>query len=97
MKKDESLFIFGRLVPMEIVKHFREDEEAWGHYCDREHIIRLDSELEGEELMATILHEFGHALFKRLGWNQGINAEMEEAIAECYAIALVENFEIKLK
>lgn len=45
-----------------------------------------------EELMHTILHECGHALFYRVSINQGVSHEVHEFIVNNYATMLQENF-----
>lgn len=45
-----------------------------------------------EELMHTILHETGHALFYRVSINQGVSYEVHEFIVNNYATMLQENF-----
>lgn len=49
------------------------------------------------DLMHTVLHEFHHALTRRSGIYQGISEELDEVIADVFATALLEAFDISFK
>jgi Zn-dependent peptidase ImmA (M78 family) len=50
-----------------------------------------------EELLHSLLHEMGHALFYRVSINQAVSFETHEFIVNNYATMLLENFDIKPK
>jgi Zn-dependent peptidase ImmA (M78 family) len=50
-----------------------------------------------DELLHSLLHEMGHALFYRVSINQAISFESHEFIVNNYATMLLENFDIKPK
>lgn len=50
-----------------------------------------------EEMMHTLLHELGHAMFYRVSINQSISREVHEYIVNNYATMLLENFDITPK
>lgn len=50
-----------------------------------------------DDMIHTLLHEFHHALTRRSGIYQGISEELDEVIADVFATALVEAFDIKPK
>lgn len=50
-----------------------------------------------DDVMHSILHELGHALFFRVSINQSVSYEVHEFIVNNYATMLRENFDIKPK
>lgn len=89
------LNIFGRTVPWE--RKSLANSGEYGNYCYEEHKITIDEEINQTKFIITILHEFIHALFNRLGYDQIIEQCVEEMICENIPKGLVENFDIKVK
>ncbi len=50
-----------------------------------------------KELLHSLLHEAGHAMFYRVSIQQAVSFEIHEFIVNNYATMLLENFEIKPK
>jgi predicted Zn-dependent protease len=68
--------------------------------CDSEAgtiTIASDGSQASAELLHTLIHELGHALFRRTGVTQGISSEMEESIVDQYATMITEVFDMKVK
>lgn len=68
--------------------------------CDSEAgtiTIASDGSQPSNELLHTLIHELGHALFRRTGVSQGISTELEESIVDQYATMITEVFEMKLR
>lgn len=64
--------------------------------CDREKkIIHLHKEQSDREMLATLIHEIGHAVFSRISLVQCIGKDVEEVIVDALSVAVVENFDIK--
>ena len=59
--------------------------------------IKLHSYQQPREMLATLLHELGHATFRRCGFSQGIPEPMEEAIVEAMANMIVELFDLEFR
>ena len=61
-------------------------------------IISLNAIHESDkELLHSLLHECGHALFYRVSIQQAVSYEVHEFIVNNYATMLLENFEVKPK
>lgn len=95
MKKPKSFNVFGQEIKVRYVKNLIEDDEINGDYCQREKSIRIDSSLIGQALLSTMIHETIHAIFDRIGINQGVDSGVEEIIADSVAICLIENYHIE--
>lgn len=59
--------------------------------------IKVDGTESDDNLLHTLCHELGHALFRRTGVTQGISTEMEESIVDQYATMFTELFHMTLK
>jgi len=94
MKKTQCFVVFGQLVPIEYEDGLARNEGSAGEYCDKEKFIKIDSELEGDDLSLTQIHEGGHAVCDRIGLSQGISKELEEVIVDSFATFIVENFKL---
>lgn len=69
-----------------------------GQYEPDKTIITLNALHETDkELLHTLLHECGHAMFYRVSINQAISYEVHEFIVNNYATMLLENFDIRPK
>ena len=49
------------------------------------------------DVMYTICHEVGHAIFRRSGLMQAISSELEEVVVDLFAKSMVENFQMKFR
>lgn len=94
MKLPEKLTVFG----MDFrVCDSHEDSEGYSGYCCFEtNTIYVNPEQPVREQMVTLLHELGHAVFKRCSINQVVDENIEEIIVDNMAIAICENFQIKI-
>jgi len=54
--------------------------------------IKIDSNLELDQLIITYLHEIGHALFDECSWNCTVSREIEEVIVDTYAKEFCKHF-----
>lgn len=70
---------------------------AEGMCLPREKIILIDKKLKGNDLLETIIHEFGHGVFTEGSLRQAVTPELEEIIVDLMARCLVKNFSIKQK
>ena len=81
--------------------HFQEklfETGAVGLYDPDQKKIIIDSRLNENDKLHTLIHEFVHAVQFRSGLVQtSIPQDLHEIMAETIATALIENFEIKLK
>ena len=93
----EHILVFGLKIPIKKTKDLIK-QGITAYYDSESKEIIFDEALLKEEcisnLQSTIIHEAGHALFDRLAWNQSIPIELEQAIVECYATFILENFEV---
>lgn len=95
MKFPKKFNIFGMAVKL-IIRLM--PESIAGTYDHRAKTITINELQEtDEELLHTVLHECGHALFYRVSINQGVSFEVHEFIVNNYATMLLENFDIKPK
>lgn len=89
--------VFGKNIPIKKQKGLIEQNCA-AFYCYDTDSITIDSSLKGEQLTATLLHEMGHALFRRAGLEQSkIPTCLEEIIVEQFATVVIENFKLTPK
>lgn len=96
MKLPKYFNIFGQKVWI-VIKHLGNAAGMYEH-GQKKKLIYLSPEHEtDDELLDTVLHECGHALFYRVSINQGVPYEVHEFIVSNYATMLRENFDIKPK
>lgn len=63
--------------------------------CDRStNTIYLSKALEPSDVMPTLLHEIGHAVFSRVSLVQAVGADIEEVIVDTLANTIIENFDV---
>ena len=88
--------VFGAKIKLKIDKKL--PHNVAGQYDTMKDIISLNALHESdEELMHTLIHECGHALFYRVSINQAVSFEVHEYIVNNMATMLLENFDIKFK
>ena len=95
MKYPSKKTILGRDIKYE----FSTLEDHDGCYDPHNFVIKINNELSKKglekQLLATILHEEGHALLDLLGFNQtSLSLDMQELIVENYANFLVEHYKL---
>ena len=71
--------------------------EDCGFLIEEEGTLTINTSYSDPEILNTLVHELGHALFRRCGFNQGIQDQLEEAIVQSYANMITELFTLKLK
>ncbi len=96
-KKNFVIFVFGMPIDVEHVDDLATTDEASGIFCEREWTIKLDSSLEGESYVATLVHEIGHAVMVRAGGRQAIHSQAEEMLVDQLGVAISENFNLSLR
>ncbi len=94
--KDFVLQVFGELVEVQHVDGLKESESFMGDYDVDLKLIRLDSNLEGDDYWKTLIHELGHAIFDRGGGRQGVDSQAEEILVDQIAVVICENFKLKI-
>lgn len=91
-----KLKIFGLLVPVKR-QSLKEDGTA-AHYDLVKQEIVVDREAVGDEFIQCILHELIHCVMFRTGFAQTqMHADIHEMLSENISVAIVENFNLKLK
>ena len=93
MKRPDLFQVFGQIIPVEYVEPESIDND-YGEYCRKNKDIKINKSIDSEELMATLVHELGHALSDRVGLRQAINHELEEIMCEAFAVVITENFKL---
>lgn len=93
MKKNSQIDIFGQTV--KIVYQDLSKEELHGKFEPLTNTIYLEKSLTGKELTQVFIHECLHALFSRMGYQQGgIYGSLEEIMVDQIATWLSDNFKI---
>ena len=96
MKLPKFLNVFGQKVKLKIDDNLPLNIAA--QYDINKVQISLNSIHEtDDELLHSLLHECGHALFYRVSIQQAVSFEVHEFIVNNYATMLLEHFEIKQK
>ena len=88
----EKLNVFGLEVPIAKAEGLI-DQGCAGMYHIDERRITIDE--THKDNLQTILHEGGHAMFERMGWNQCIPIEVIEIIVDTYPKFILENFKLE--
>lgn len=92
IKLPKFLLIFGLKVKVKLAPI---QGNIAGTYQPYKEVITLNDQHENDkELMHTLLHEAGHAMFYRVSINQAVSFETHEYIVNNYATMLLENFDI---
>jgi len=74
---------------------YLELEEDDGLCKNKESEIDIDKNLEGIELVHTLLHEYFHGVLFRTGVTQVLSDDIEEVICDSFATFLVDNGLVK--
>ena len=88
----EKFKVFGLEVPI-ITSKDLVDQGVAGMYHIDEKKITVDE--THKDNLQTLMHEGGHAVFERLGWNQCIPQEVIEIIVDTYPKFIFENFKVE--
>jgi hypothetical protein len=95
MKIPKELPILGKVIEIKIIDE--PENDACGEF-DGDDLLTLNTAKNSDpEMIHTIVHEIGHAIFVRAGFRQGIPIALEEAIVQSYANVITELFELKFK
>lgn len=93
--KITSLNVLGLKVP---VKYKELDNNYRGLYTFEDKAITIDTNQSPQQMLETIIHELGHAIFDRAGIRQAhISQDAQEIIVENFSTVLLENFNLRLK
>lgn len=96
IKLPKFLNIFGLKVKLKVTSDL--PENAAGLYIPIKSLIKISPEHPSkDEVMHTLLHESGHAMFYRISIHQSVSREMHEIIVDNFATMLIENFDITPK
>lgn len=68
------------------------DKDTDGEFDRETYIISINNDLEGDELIETVIHECLHCLFDRLNLNQVVEEQVEEIIVSNIAQFFTETF-----
>lgn len=86
--------VFGKEIQ---VINKKEDGEC-GSYSYKTEKITIDPNIKGKEKNITLCHELFHAMCHRLGiHNTSLHPDIEEILADNFAVLLNENADIKWK
>lgn len=95
--KSFSLNIFGKKIPVKVIKNLKSDQSVHGLYSTFKKIILIAEDQTKDEAIMTLIHEIVHGIFDRAGLNQAISHELEEIIAEQISVVINENFILNFK
>lgn len=86
------MVIFGQKIKVVREKGLGQRTGLAGYYDPAKGLIAVDAELKGNEFNQTVLHEFFHAVFIRVGLPQArVSHDAHEMIVENFATAMIEN------
>jgi Zn-dependent peptidase ImmA (M78 family) len=95
MKIPKELPIMGKYHTMNIIDDPNNDD--CGEF-DGDEVITINLAKNNEdELIHSLIHEIGHAMFVRTGLRQGLPIAIEEVIVQNYATVITELFNLKFK
>ena len=100
MRLPKILNIFGAEVQIIRVKelHDEKDEKVDGLFLPEHNIIKIESELNNDDTIHTLLHELFHAMIVRNSINQTtLSHDVEEILADTNATMITELFNLKFK
>lgn len=86
--------VFGQKTPLKFVEM---DNRFAAQYDITTKEISVNKNHQDDDVMHSVLHELGHALFFRVSINQSVSYEVHEFIVNNYATMLRENFDLKPK
>ena len=90
-----KFLIFGRTVPVKVDPRLVESD-VLGIYDPVRKEILIKPGLTGQLHLETVIHEFFHATWDRMGFNQtSVHSDLQELLSENLTIALIENFKVQ--
>lgn len=92
----KSFKVSGVRYTVKAVKGLMANENIYGRCHKSSKQIFVDSELKGEALQLTLIHELTHALIHEVAADQAIHWSLEEVICEAVAKAMVGNIDFKI-
>ena len=98
-RKDFSLNVFGEKWDVKYMSPcFIDGFTPVSGYCDHKNkLIAIDYDHDDGYVAETFFHELFHAYMRRMGViNAGISIELEEIIADQFAMLIAENFDFDL-
>lgn len=94
MRLPKFLNIFG--LKVKLIVSLKIAPNIAGQYEPDKQIISINAAHETDkELLHTLLHECGHAMFYRVSIQQAVSWEVHEFIVNNYSTMLLENFDIR--
>lgn len=92
MKKIKSFNVLGQKVK---VRHVKMDEGFLGLFWPDDNRIDISIDCPKEKLAESLVHELGHAIFKRSSLDQCmISHDAQEMFVETFAKVITENFRL---
>lgn len=95
MKIPKEIPILGKYHTMKVIDDPSSDN--CGEFDGKETIMLNMAKNNDSELIHSLIHEIGHAMFVRSGLRQGLAMEIEEVVVENFATVITELFDIKFK
>lgn len=93
--KIKSINVLGQKIKVVIKKI---DRNYLGLFYADHNLIEISDEAKGDKLVETLVHEIGHAIFKRSGLDQAsISHDAQEIICEQFSKVICENFKLTPK
>lgn len=97
MKIPASIKLLGHRIKIKPVENLERHHHAMGMYVPAKKTILIDAHLDAEDILPTLIHELGHALFSLISINQAVSNDIEEIIVDNYANMIDALFHCKLK
>lgn len=95
MKLPKFFMVFGQKIKIRVGSL---DPRVAAQFEPSSNLITLnDLNVSEAEVLHSLLHEIGHAMFYRVSINQAVSFEVHEFIVNNYATMLLENFDLKVK
>lgn len=97
MKLPKTIDIYGLDVKIIQDHPVRDDDGALcdGTYCYQEKTIYIDSKLDKEDTIQTLIHEMGHCLLHRT--SADLDMKVEEPLVNNFANMITEIFNLRFK
>ena len=96
MKLPKVMHVFGAKIKLRV--NAKLPNHIAAQYEPLKDMISLSENHDSDqELLHSLIHEMGHALFYRVSINQAVSFETHEFIVNNMATMLLENFDIKPK
>ena len=93
MDKINMISVFGQIIP--VLKEPLDEYD--GMYCSDKKTILIKDTLKDDQYLITLIHEFIHSVFDRVGITHQLSDDLEEIICHCLSESLLENYDIRTK